>query len=86
MSLNGKELILFCAALSSKDSFLASTMVDHHANPMLFHIIFGEGIMNDATSLVLFESLQDLSTNDQELDWNLLSEAVFKILESLSIR
>lgn len=54
MNPQATELALFAAALSSKDSFLASTMVDHHAHPILFHIIFGEGIINDASSLILF--------------------------------
>ncbi|KAL4472439.1 hypothetical protein ABPG74_018388 [Tetrahymena malaccensis] len=68
--LNPKEIILFSAALSSKDSFLASTMVDHHAYPTLFHIVFGEGIMNDATSLVVFESFEQLIEHESKMSWS----------------
>ncbi|EAS05781.2 transporter/monovalent cation:proton antiporter-1 (CPA1) family protein (macronuclear) [Tetrahymena thermophila SB210] len=68
--LGTKEIILFSAALSSKDSFLGSTMVDHHAYPTLFHIVFGEGIMNDATSLVVFESFEQLIEHESKMSWS----------------
>ncbi|EAS05788.2 transporter/monovalent cation:proton antiporter-1 (CPA1) family protein (macronuclear) [Tetrahymena thermophila SB210] len=83
--LNTKEIILFSAALSSKDSFLASTMVSHHAFPTLFHVIFGEGIMNDATSLILFDSFETLIEDESNFNWKTIP-SVFKVfIISLSL-
>ena len=48
------EVYLLSAALCSKDSFAAPIMVDHHKLSSLHSLVFGEGIINDATSLALF--------------------------------
>ncbi|EAS05789.2 transporter/monovalent cation:proton antiporter-1 (CPA1) family protein (macronuclear) [Tetrahymena thermophila SB210] len=83
--LNSKEIILFSAALSSKDSFLASTMINHHAYPTLFHIVFGEGIMNDATSLILFESFESLIEHESNFTWSTVPNVIVVFLISLSL-
>jgi len=49
------EIVCMASSLSSKDSFAATLMIDHHALPILHSLVFGEGIINDATSLVIFE-------------------------------
>ncbi|KAL4499820.1 hypothetical protein ABPG72_015169 [Tetrahymena utriculariae] len=83
LQLNTQEIILFSAALSSKDSFLASTMVNHHAFPTLFHVIFGEGIMNDATSLILFESFETLIENESNFSWDTIPNVLIIFIFSL---
>ena len=50
------EIVCMASSLSSKDSFAATLMIDHHAVPILHSLVFGEGIINDATSLVIFEA------------------------------
>lgn len=40
-----------------KDSFIGPSMIDHHYYSNLHYIIFGEGIINDAVSLSLFNTL-----------------------------
>ena len=55
--LSVNEICLFAAALSSKDSFTASIMIDHHHESDLHSIVFGEGIMNDSTALTLFGAI-----------------------------
>ena len=49
------EISCIASSLSSKDSFAATLIIDHHAVPLLHSLVFGEGIFNDATSLVIFE-------------------------------
>ena len=49
------EILLMAGSLSSKDSFAATLMIDHHAVPILHSLVFGEGIINDAISLSIFE-------------------------------
>ena len=44
--------------MSCKDTFMASSLLDHHILPNLHSILFGEGIMNDAISLALFQGLE----------------------------
>lgn len=86
LSLSTKEIILFSSALSSKDSFLAATMIDHHAYPTLFHVVFGEGVMNDATSLVLFESFETLIEYESDFNWGTIPHVFVIMLVSLLLR
>lgn len=51
------ECFLLSSALSSKDSFTASLMIDHHMLGDLHSIVFGEGLVNDSTALTLFSAL-----------------------------
>ncbi|KAL4489813.1 hypothetical protein ABPG72_022453 [Tetrahymena utriculariae] len=80
-----KEILLFASALSSKDSFMASTMVDHHSFPRIFHIIFGEGIVNDATALLLFDSFDQLVDEEKTIQWNILPNILLNFIKSLFI-
>ncbi|KAL4441140.1 hypothetical protein ABPG74_002090 [Tetrahymena malaccensis] len=80
-----KEILLFASALSSKDSFMASTMVDHHSFPRIFHIIFGEGIVNDATSLLLFDSFDQLVDEEKTIQWNILPNILLNFIKSLVV-
>ena len=45
------------AALSSKDSFAAPLLIDHHVYHNLHSLIFGEALFNDATTLALFNTI-----------------------------
>lgn len=56
-------ILLLSTVLSAKDSFTISTMIEHHKyffliiffrRPKLHDIIFGEGIFNDSTTLIIF--------------------------------
>jgi sodium/hydrogen exchanger 8 len=53
------EILLMAASLSSKDSFSSTLMIDHHAVPILHSMVFGEGIVNDAAALCLFETIHE---------------------------
>lgn len=61
-------------------------MVDHHAYPTLFHVIFGEGIMNDATSLVLFESFEVLIDHHENFEWSTIPSVFIVMILSLTLR
>lgn len=45
-SLSLTEILIMSSALSSKDSFAAAGMIDHHSLTTLHAIIFGEGLLN----------------------------------------
>ena len=57
ISLTSQEIFLLGAALSSKDSFTAALVIDHHAFPNLHSIVFGEGLINDSTAIALFQAI-----------------------------
>ena len=59
-----REITCMASSLSSKDSFAATLMIDHHAVPLLHSLVFGEGIFNDATSLVIFNAAHELEEDE----------------------
>lgn len=54
------ELLLFCALMSSSDVVAPLTLIDQQQHPNVFSVIFGESILNDCVSIILFQSLQYL--------------------------
>lgn len=46
IDLSFSETMLMSSALSSKDSFVASSMISHHHYANLHSVIFGEGLLN----------------------------------------
>ena len=53
------------ALLCSSDAVAALTIVKYDEQPKLFSLIFGEGILNDAVSIVLFKTVL-LYTSENE--------------------
>lgn len=45
------------ALLCSSDTVAALTIVKEEEQPKLFSLIFGEGIFNDAISIILFQTV-----------------------------
>ncbi|GAB4816740.1 hypothetical protein N2152v2_003786 [Parachlorella kessleri] len=46
------------AIFSSSDSIATLQMLDQEATPLLYSLVFGEGVVNDATSIVLLRAIQ----------------------------
>ena len=53
-NLSVQESFLISSLLCSSDVIAAISIVKYEEQPMLFSIIFGEGIVNDAVALILF--------------------------------
>mmetsp|Transcript_1946 Transcript_1946/g.1404 ORF Transcript_1946/g.1404 Transcript_1946/m.1404 type:complete len:163 (+) Transcript_1946:447-935(+) len=51
------EILLMCSLLCSSDVVAAVACVRESEQPKLFAIVFGEGITNDAVSLILFNAV-----------------------------
>ncbi|KAL4472440.1 hypothetical protein ABPG74_018389 [Tetrahymena malaccensis] len=85
MQLNTKEIILFSASLSSKDTFMATNMVNYEIYPNLFHIIFGEGILNDATSVILYQSFDSLILQGYDFDFQTIPNVFLVFVLSIVI-
>ena len=46
-----------CSLLCSSDVIAAISLISYDKQPKLFSIVFGEGIMNDAVSIILFNTV-----------------------------
>ena len=54
---NTVNTLIFSATLCSTDSVASLTLINKDEYPKLFSIIFGEGMVNDAVSVILFYSV-----------------------------
>ncbi|KAI4301834.1 hypothetical protein L6164_035074 [Bauhinia variegata] len=55
-----KDYLAVGAILSATDSVCTLQVLSQDETPLLYSIVFGEGVINDATSIVLFNSVQSL--------------------------
>lgn len=46
-----------CSLLCSSDVIAAISLISYDQQPRLFSIVFGEGIINDAVSIILFNTV-----------------------------
>ena len=64
-----KDLLLLASVLSATDTIAAITVIKENKYPKLHYILFGEGVLNDAVSIVLFRTVNSVSNHDGGLDW-----------------
>ncbi len=57
------ESFVLASLLCSSDVIAAISIVKYEEQPKLFSIIFGEGIVNDAVALILFQTVSKLKEN-----------------------
>ncbi|XP_030959512.1 uncharacterized protein LOC115982214 isoform X1 [Quercus lobata] len=55
------------AILSATDSVCTLQVLNQDETPLLYSIVFGEGVVNDATSIVLFNAVQSLDVSNIDL-------------------
>lgn len=56
------NLLLFTSLLCSSDVVAAVSIVEYEAQPQLYSCIFGEGVVNDIVSIVLFNTVERLQS------------------------
>ena len=56
------QMLLFTALLCSSDVVAAVSIVDYTKQPKLFSCIFGEGVVNDIVSIILFNTVLQLQS------------------------
>lgn len=56
------QVLLFTALLCSSDVVAAVSIVDYTKQPKLFSCIFGEGVVNDIVSIILFNTVLQLQS------------------------
>ncbi|XWS64588.1 hypothetical protein CRYUN_Cryun05aG0016300 [Craigia yunnanensis] len=63
-SLKAKDYLAVGAILSATDSVCTLQVLNQDETPFLYSVVFGEGVVNDATSIVLFNSVQSIDINN----------------------
>jgi len=66
MRLSSKECLLLASVLCATDTVAALTIVKEKNYPTLNSILFGEGVVNDAVSILLFRAVEKLMVADQD--------------------
>lgn len=64
--LKTKECLLLASVLCATDTVAALTIVKEKNYPTLNSILFGEGVVNDAVSILLFRAVEKLLKNDKD--------------------
>lgn len=59
-----KEILVFSALITATDTISALTFIDEGKDPKLFSLLFGEGVLNDAMCIVLFQLIQDVDLEE----------------------
>ncbi|KAL4429124.1 hypothetical protein ABPG74_015152 [Tetrahymena malaccensis] len=54
INLTAKDILYFSATMCSSDTIAALALISSKAYPKLFSVVVGEGLLNDAVSLILF--------------------------------
>ena len=88
-SIGGILLIMFlCSLLCSSDIIAAVTIVNEEEQPKLFSIVLGEGLFNDAVSIVLFETMREFANPSSDkpapehFDAEILWDVICKFLST----
>ncbi|KAI8026062.1 Sodium/hydrogen exchanger 2 [Camellia lanceoleosa] len=63
-SLEIKDYLAIGAILSATDSVCTLQVLNQDDTPFLYSVVFGEGVVNDATSIVLFNAVQSLDVSN----------------------
>ena len=61
------EILLMCSLLCSTDVIAAVSLIKPKKQPKLFSLVFGEGIVNDAVCIILFNAVKDFTESGEAL-------------------
>ncbi|KAF7831323.1 sodium/hydrogen exchanger 4 [Senna tora] len=63
VGLSGRDYLAIGAIFSSTDTVCTLQVLHQDETPLLYSLVFGEGVVNDATSVVLFNAVQKLDVS-----------------------
>ncbi|KAL6324216.1 hypothetical protein AAG906_006488 [Vitis piasezkii] len=83
-TLNIEDYLAVGAILSATDSVCTLQVLNQEETPFLYSVVFGEGVVNDATSIVLYNAVQslDLSNIDALMALKLLGTFLYLFFTS----
>ena len=79
------DILQMCALLCSTDVIAAISMVSYDKYPLLFSLLFGESVVNDAVTIILFNTIGSLKDIDMSKSTVPMMVAQFVLLASLSL-
>ncbi|KAK8689447.1 hypothetical protein V6N13_088168 [Hibiscus sabdariffa] len=83
-SLSTQDFLAVGAILSATDSVCTLQVLNQDETPFLYSVIFGEGVVNDATSIVLYNAVQsiDMDNIDALISLKLLGTFLYLFFSS----
>ncbi|KAH7351574.1 hypothetical protein KP509_19G003600 [Ceratopteris richardii] len=66
LSLSYKDFLALGVIFSATDSVCTLQVLHQDETPLLYSLVFGEGVMNDAASVVLFNAIQRLNLSEMD--------------------
>ncbi|KAI3506687.1 hypothetical protein L1887_21250 [Cichorium endivia] len=79
-----KDYLALGAIFSATDSVCALQVLNQEETPLLYSLVFGEGVVNDATSVVLFNAITSFDLNNMNASTALKFASNFLTLFVLS--
>jgi len=70
LELTSPECLVLCSLLCSSDVIAAVSLISDDKEPDLFSIVFGEGITNDAVSIILFNTVMKYTEKNSKITWS----------------
>lgn len=64
LEISTEEIIIMCSLLCSSDVIAAVSLLNPKTQPKLFSVVFGEGIVNDAVAIILFNTVVKFTSVD----------------------
>lgn len=68
-----------CSLLCSSDVIAAVSLLNPKKQPKLFSLVFGEGIINDAVSIILFNTVNDFAKNAEDKEFNAAAVGIISL-------
>ncbi|KAE8076876.1 hypothetical protein FH972_015499 [Carpinus fangiana] len=83
-SLKIGDFLAIGAIFSATDSVCTLQVLNQDETPLLYSLVFGEGVVNDATSVVLFNAIQsfDLSHFNSSIAWEFIGNFLYLFVTS----
>ncbi|EWS72871.1 sodium/hydrogen exchanger family protein (macronuclear) [Tetrahymena thermophila SB210] len=85
INLTAKDILYFSATMCSSDTIAALALISSKTYPKLFSVVVGEGLLNDAVSLILFNSISKIvnSNGEAQLSSTTFWSLIFYFIKSL---
>ncbi|KAL4472288.1 hypothetical protein ABPG72_011649 [Tetrahymena utriculariae] len=87
IDLTAKDILYFSATVCSSDTIAALALISSKTYPKLFSVVVGEGLLNDAVSLILFNSISKIVNfnGEAQLSSTTFWSLIFYFIKSLVI-
>ncbi|CAD8056382.1 unnamed protein product [Paramecium primaurelia] len=85
ISLSYDQMIKYSATICATDSVAALNLIPSSQYPKLFSVVFGEGMVNDAVSIIIFQAVTILQQSGKSFEWYTPFEFIGRFLENCII-